>query len=187
MPPQAVYGVRRFLAYFYRLVPTLSAKMCSRVTTFRAVTAFSLLCLVSTAAVNLTNTPSAYTLRKLFDEETCVHYNHSNRNRYLIDVLTIFHNGYGVEHPVTDDCKCLTVCWRVCAWRTLACIACTVVVLGADTRVWWARGATLFSTALHHDEVTDSQLMTIRACSLKLATAGRSSCTNYDMYNANVV
>ena len=50
-----------------------------------------------------------------------------------------------------------------------------------------ARGATLFSTALHHDEVTDSQLMTIRACSLKLATAGRSSCTNYDMYNANVV
>ena len=167
--------MRRFLAYFYRLVPTLSAKMCSRVTTFRAVTAFSLLlCLASTAAVNLTNTPSAYTLRKLFDEETCVHYNHSNRNQRLIDVFTIFHNGYGVEHTVTDDCKCLTVCWRVCAWRALACIACTVVVLGADTRVWWARGATLLSTALHHDEVTDSQLMTICACSLKLATYCRS-------------
>ena len=62
-----------------------------------------------------TDGPSAYALRKLFDEETCVHYNHSNRNQRLIDVLTIFHNGYGVEHPVTDGCKCLTVCWRVCA------------------------------------------------------------------------
>ena len=90
--------------------------MCAHVTTLRAVTAFSfLLCLSSTAAVNLTNTPSAYTLRKLFDEETCVHYNHSNRNQYLMDVLTVFYNGYGMEHSVTDDCECLSVCWRVCA------------------------------------------------------------------------
>ena len=90
--------------------------MRARVTTLRAVTAFFLLlCLASTAAVNLTNTPSAYTLRKLFDEETCVHYNHSNKNQHLLDVFTVFHSGYGIEHPVTDNCKWLAVCWRVCA------------------------------------------------------------------------
>lgn len=53
--------------------------------------------------MNLTNTPSAYTLRKLFDEETCVHYNHSNRNQHLLDVFTVFHSGYGMERPVTDN------------------------------------------------------------------------------------
>lgn len=90
--------------------------MCAQVTTLRAVGAFSLLlCLASTVAVNLTNTPSAYTLRKLFDEEICVHYNYSDRNERLIEVFTVFHSGYGMEHPVTDDCKCLcALCVGVC-------------------------------------------------------------------------
>ena len=110
--------------------------MCAQVTTLRAATAFFLLlCLASTVAVNLTNTPSAYTLRKLFDEETCVHYNHSNRNQYLMDVLTVFYNGYGMEQPVTDDCECLSVCWRVCV-REEHLLALPVLLLCAVV-MWW--------------------------------------------------
>ena len=88
----------------------------AQVSILHPVTAyFALLCLMSTAALNNNNTPSADTLEKLFNEEFCGNGNYTSWNDRLTAVFQVFHEGYGIHQRLFKDCKRLTVCVCVCA------------------------------------------------------------------------